>query len=153
RLLRGQAAEAQPLHHRTVLPRRLLSPARTVPVPPRPREVGQGVRRAGGPADGGAGWRADGTSGRGCGVVSGGHFARRSERRSRLCPRSVADDSAPGEGMSKKKPKVPVEQVRAWIPWTLLGLALVETGLSIFQWHELRVVQAGGSTVCSINIA
>jgi serine/threonine-protein kinase len=50
-----------------------------------------------------------------------------------------------------KKPKLPAERVRTWIPWTLLGLALVEGGLAIFQWHELRVVQAGGSTVCSIN--
>jgi serine/threonine-protein kinase len=51
----------------------------------------------------------------------------------------------------KKRPKQPVESVRAWVPWTLLGLALAEVGLSIFQWVELRTVQAGGTAVCSIN--
>ncbi len=42
-----------------------------------------------------------------------------------------------------RRPKQPVETVRAWAPWTLLGLALAEVGLSIFQWVELRTVQAG----------
>jgi len=51
----------------------------------------------------------------------------------------------------KKRAKQPVETVRAWAPWTLLGLALAEVGLSIFQWVELRSVQAGGTAVCSIN--
>jgi serine/threonine-protein kinase len=53
--------------------------------------------------------------------------------------------------MSKKKPKLPVERVRAWIPWALLALALAEVGLSIFQWRELRLVQSGGSAICTIN--
>jgi protein-disulfide isomerase/uncharacterized membrane protein len=51
----------------------------------------------------------------------------------------------------KKRPKQPVETVRAWVPWTLLGLAVAEIGLSIFQWVELRTVEAGGTAVCSIN--
>ena len=51
----------------------------------------------------------------------------------------------------KKRPKQPVETVRAWVPWTLLGLGLAELGLSIFQWVELRTIQAGGTAVCSIN--
>ena len=50
-----------------------------------------------------------------------------------------------------KRAKQPVEKVRAWVPWTLLGLGLAELGLSIFQWAELRSVQAGGTAVCSIN--
>jgi serine/threonine-protein kinase len=50
-----------------------------------------------------------------------------------------------------KRAKQPVEKVRAWVPWTLLGLGLAELGLSIFQWVELRSVQAGGTAVCSIN--
>ncbi len=53
----------------------------------------------------------------------------------------------------KKKAKLPVETVRAWVPWTLLGLALAEVGLSIFQWVELRTVQAGGTAVCALNAA
>jgi protein-disulfide isomerase/uncharacterized membrane protein len=51
----------------------------------------------------------------------------------------------------KKKPKLPVETVKAWVPWALLGLALAEVGLSIFQWVELRTVEAGGTTVCALN--
>jgi serine/threonine-protein kinase len=50
-----------------------------------------------------------------------------------------------------RRPKQPVETVRAWAPWTLLALALAEIGLSIFQWVELRTIQAGGTAVCSIN--
>jgi serine/threonine-protein kinase len=50
-----------------------------------------------------------------------------------------------------RRPKQPVETVRAWAPWALLGLALAEVGLSIFQWFELRMVQAGGTAVCSVN--
>jgi serine/threonine-protein kinase len=50
-----------------------------------------------------------------------------------------------------KRAKQPVEKVRAWVPWTLLGLGLAELGLSNFQWVELRSVQAGGTAVCSIN--
>ena len=50
-----------------------------------------------------------------------------------------------------RRPKQPVETVRAWAPWTLLALALAEVGLSIFQWVELRTVQAGGTAVCSVN--
>ncbi len=53
----------------------------------------------------------------------------------------------------KRRAKQPVETVRVWVPWTLLGLALAEVGLSIFQWVELRAVQAGGTAVCSINAA
>jgi protein-disulfide isomerase/uncharacterized membrane protein len=53
--------------------------------------------------------------------------------------------------MSKKKPKLPVERVRTWIPWALLSLALAEVGLSVFQWKELRLVQSGGSAICSIS--
>src|SRR5262249_50934655 len=41
--------------------------------------------------------------------------------------------------------------VRTWVPWTLLCLGLAELGLSLFQWVELRTVQAGGTAVCSIN--
>ena len=51
----------------------------------------------------------------------------------------------------KNRPKQPTETVRAWVPWTLLGLALAEVALSIFQWAELRTVQAGGTAICSIN--
>ena len=51
----------------------------------------------------------------------------------------------------KKRSKQPVETVRAWVPWTLLGLAVAEIGLSIFQWVELRTVEAGGTAVCTIN--
>jgi serine/threonine-protein kinase len=51
----------------------------------------------------------------------------------------------------KKRSKQPVETVRAWVPWTLLGLAFAEVGLSVFQWVELRAIQAGGTAVCSIN--
>ena len=51
----------------------------------------------------------------------------------------------------KKRAKEPAEVVRAWVPWTLLGLGLAEIGLSIFQWMELRTIQAGGTAVCSIN--
>ena len=50
-----------------------------------------------------------------------------------------------------KRAKQPVETLRAWVPWTLLGLGIAELGLSIFQWVELRTVQAGGTAVCSIN--
>ena len=50
-----------------------------------------------------------------------------------------------------KRAKQPVETVQAWAPWTLLGLALAEVGLSIFQWVELRAVQAGGTALCSVN--
>ena len=50
-----------------------------------------------------------------------------------------------------RRPKQPVETLRAWAPWALLGLALAEVGLSIFQWFELRRVQAGGTAVCSVN--
>ena len=50
-----------------------------------------------------------------------------------------------------KRAKQPVETVRAWAPWTLLGLGLAEVGLSIFQWFELRTVQAGGTAICSVN--
>jgi len=50
-----------------------------------------------------------------------------------------------------KRAKQPLETVRAWVPWTLLGLGLAELGLSIFQWVELRSVEAGGTAVCSIN--
>ena len=50
-----------------------------------------------------------------------------------------------------KRAKQPPETVRAWVPWTLLGLGLAEICLSIFQWVELRTVQAGGTAVCSIN--
>jgi protein-disulfide isomerase/uncharacterized membrane protein len=53
--------------------------------------------------------------------------------------------------MSKKKPKLPVERVRSWIPWALLAVALAEVGLSIFQWRELRLVQSGGSAICTVN--
>jgi len=51
----------------------------------------------------------------------------------------------------KKRMKQPVETIRAWVPWTLLGLGLAEVGLSIFQWLELRAVEAGGTAMCSIN--
>ena len=51
----------------------------------------------------------------------------------------------------KKRAKQPLETLRAWVPWTLLGLGLAEVGLSIFQWVELRTVEAGGTAVCSIN--
>lgn len=50
-----------------------------------------------------------------------------------------------------RRPRQPVEPVRAWAPWTLLGLALAEVALSVFQWLELRAVQAGGTAVCSVN--
>ena len=50
-----------------------------------------------------------------------------------------------------KRAKQPRETVRTWVPWTLLGLGLAELGLSIFQWVELRTVQAGGTAVCTIN--
>ena len=50
-----------------------------------------------------------------------------------------------------RRPKQPVETLRAWAPWTLLALALAEVALSIFQWFELRAVQAGGTAVCSVN--
>ena len=42
-----------------------------------------------------------------------------------------------------KRAKQPLETIRAWVPWTLLGLGLAELGLSIFQWFELRAVQEG----------
>jgi protein-disulfide isomerase/uncharacterized membrane protein len=51
----------------------------------------------------------------------------------------------------KKRAKQPLVTIRAWVPWTLLGLGLAEVGLSIFQWVELRTVEAGGTAVCSIN--
>ncbi|HTS80957.1 MAG TPA: thioredoxin domain-containing protein [Myxococcaceae bacterium] len=51
----------------------------------------------------------------------------------------------------KKQLKQPVATVRAWAPWVLLGLALAEVGLSVFQWIELRTVQAGGTAVCTVN--
>ncbi|HUM12238.1 MAG TPA: thioredoxin domain-containing protein [Myxococcaceae bacterium] len=51
----------------------------------------------------------------------------------------------------KMRAKQPVETVRAWAPWALLGLALAEVGLSVFQWIELRTIQAGGTAICSIN--
>jgi protein-disulfide isomerase/uncharacterized membrane protein len=51
----------------------------------------------------------------------------------------------------KQRAKQPLETVRAWVPWTLLGLGVAELGLSIFQWVELRTVQAGGTAVCTIN--
>jgi serine/threonine-protein kinase len=51
----------------------------------------------------------------------------------------------------KKRSKQPVETLRPWAPWTLLGLAVAEIGLSIFQWVELRSVQAGGTAICSVN--
>jgi serine/threonine-protein kinase len=50
-----------------------------------------------------------------------------------------------------KRAKQPLEAIRAWVPWTLLGLGLAEIGLSIFQWVELRSVESGGTAVCSIN--
>lgn len=50
-----------------------------------------------------------------------------------------------------KRVKQPVETVRVWAPWTLLGLAVAEVGLSIFQWVELRAVQAGGTAICTVN--
>ena len=53
----------------------------------------------------------------------------------------------------KKKAKVPVETVKGWVPGVLLALALAEVGLSIFQWVELRTVQAGGTAVCALNAA
>jgi protein-disulfide isomerase/uncharacterized membrane protein len=53
--------------------------------------------------------------------------------------------------MKQRRVKQPVETVQAWVPWTLLGLALAEMGLSIFQWIELRTVQSGGTAICSIN--
>ena len=53
----------------------------------------------------------------------------------------------------KKKAKLPLETVKAWVPWTLFGLALAEVGLSIFQWVELRTVESGGTTVCALNAA
>jgi protein-disulfide isomerase/uncharacterized membrane protein len=51
----------------------------------------------------------------------------------------------------KKRARQPTETVPAWAPGTLLGLAVAEIGLSIFQWVELRTVQAGGTAVCSFN--
>lgn len=51
----------------------------------------------------------------------------------------------------KKRAKQPLVTIRAWVPWTLLGLGLAEVCLSIFQWVELRTVEAGGTAVCSIN--
>ncbi len=51
----------------------------------------------------------------------------------------------------KKRSKQPLESVRPWVPWTLLGLGVAEIGLSIFQWFELRAIQAGGTAICSIN--
>src|SRR5687767_9061603 len=36
-------------------------------------------------------------------------------------------------------------------PLVLLGLALAEVGLSIFQWNELLTLRAGGTTSCGIN--
>ena len=51
----------------------------------------------------------------------------------------------------KKRSKQPLETVRPWVPWTLLGLGVAEVGLSIFQWFELRTIQAGGTAICSIN--
>ncbi len=53
--------------------------------------------------------------------------------------------------MKNQRAKQPVETVRAWAPWTLLGLALAELGLSGFQWFELRTIQAGGTAICSVN--
>jgi len=53
----------------------------------------------------------------------------------------------------KKKAKVPMETVKGWVPGVLLALALAEVGLSIFQWVELRTVQAGGTAVCALNAA
>jgi serine/threonine-protein kinase len=50
-----------------------------------------------------------------------------------------------------KRAKQPLETVRAWVPWTLLGIGLAEIVLSIFQWVELRTIEAGGTAVCSIN--
>ncbi|HZX42902.1 MAG TPA: vitamin K epoxide reductase family protein, partial [Myxococcaceae bacterium] len=51
----------------------------------------------------------------------------------------------------KKRARQPTETVPAWAPGTLLGLAVAEIGLSIFQWVELRTVQAGGTAICSLN--
>ena len=51
----------------------------------------------------------------------------------------------------KKRTKQPVETVRSWAAWTLLGLGLGELALSIFQWVELRTIEAGGTAVCSLN--
>ncbi|HZJ53579.1 MAG TPA: vitamin K epoxide reductase family protein, partial [Myxococcaceae bacterium] len=51
----------------------------------------------------------------------------------------------------KKRSKQPLETVRPWVPWTLLGLGMAEIGLSIFQWFELRTIQAGGTAVCTLN--
>jgi len=53
--------------------------------------------------------------------------------------------------MTKRRTKQPVETVRAWVPWTLLGLAVAELGLSVYQWIELRAVQGGATAICSIN--
>jgi hypothetical protein len=41
----------------------------------------------------------------------------------------------------KKRSKQPLESVRPWVPWTLVGLGVAEIGLSIFQWFELRAIQ------------
>src|SRR5262249_59761996 len=112
------------LLRRGVLPR-----ARTGLDAPRARRVRQGVPRAGGPADRGARRGDPGTSGGGCGVVPRGLLARPAERQHGRCPGAGADDSPTGEDM-KNRPKQPTETVRAWVPWTLLGLALAEVGLS-----------------------
>src|SRR5262249_553766 len=137
--------------HRTVLPRRVLPPSRPGPDAPRACRVGQGVPRAGGPADRGARRDEPGTSGGGCGVVPRGLLARPAERRRGRCPGAGAGGSPAGEADMRSGRKQGSEAGRGWVRGTLLGLALAEVALSIFQWAELRTVQAGGTAICSIN--
>jgi protein-disulfide isomerase/uncharacterized membrane protein len=53
--------------------------------------------------------------------------------------------------MSPKQPARHHGYASAALALLLLGLAT--TGLAVFQWHELRLVEAGGQAVCSLNAA
>lgn len=57
----------------------------------------------------------------------------------------VAQSAAPSA-----HPDAPASPKLQWI-FALMGLGLVEAGLSVYQWRELLTVAGGGDVACSIN--